>query len=98
MHAVGIARWVFLNKVHLNFNRAWRAWRALGVMAPGSPLQHLLLSKSRSQSVLASTTRVVTKMPMDLAFGGAVDLAVLEWEVVTESRAIAKPTCPNDNG
>ena len=73
MHAVGIARWVFLNKimvdVNLNFNRAWRA---LAVMV----LQHPLLSKS--QSVLASTTRVVTKMLMDLALGGAVDLAVLE--------------------
>ena len=37
-------------------------------------------------------------MPMDLAHGGAVDLAVLEWEVVAESRAIAKPICQNDNG
>jgi hypothetical protein len=48
--------------------------------------------------VLASTTRVVTKMLMDLALGGAVDLVVLEWEDVVESRAIAKPICPNDNG
>ena len=86
MHAVGIIRWVFLNKVHFHFNPAWQA-----VMV----LQRLM---SKSQSVLASTTRVVTKMPMDLAHGGAVDLVVLEWEVVAESRAIAKPIYQNDNG
>ena len=93
MHAVGIARWVFLNKIMVDVNSNFnRAWRALAVMV----LQHPLLSKS--QSVLASTTRVVTKMPMDLALGGAVDLAVLEWEDVAESRAIAKPIFWNDNG
>ena|SRR5882762_3265580 len=84
MHAVGIARWVFLSKVHLDFNRAWRA-----------AVLYLVLSKY--QSVLASTTRVVTKMPMDFALEGAADLAVLEWEDVAASRAIVKCICQNDN-
>ena len=37
-------------------------------------------------------------MPMDLALGGAVDLAVSEWEDVVESRGIAKHIYQNDNG
>ena len=33
---------------------------------------------------------------MDLALEGAVDLAVLEWEDVAESRTIAKHICQNE--